>query len=63
MATKKTKSYRELQAELDAVLGELQSSELDIDMALDLYRKGNTVLAELEAYLTNAKNEIEQLKK
>jgi exodeoxyribonuclease VII small subunit len=62
MATKKSKTYHELQAELDAVLQELQSSELDIDKVLTLYRQGEAVLAELDNYLTHAKNEIEQLK-
>ncbi len=62
MATKKTKSYRDLQTELDNVLSELQSAELDIDRALTLYKQGQTLITELETYLTNAKNEIEQLK-
>lgn len=63
MATKKQKSYKELQSELDAVLGELQSAELDIDKALTLFKQGQALIAELEDYLTHAKNEIEQLKK
>ncbi len=61
MTTKK--SYRELQAELDKVLGDLQSSELDIDKALGLYKQGQKRIVELEKYLKTAKNEIEQLKK
>ena len=63
MATKKQKSYKELQSELDEVLSELQSAELDIDKALTLYKQGEVLIAELEDYLTHAKNEIEQLKK
>lgn len=62
MATKKQKSYKELQDELDAVLAELRSSELDIDKALDLYKQGQKLISELEDYLSHAKNEIEQLK-
>ena len=62
MPSKKQPSYKDLQAELDRVLGELQSSELDIDQALTLYKRGQTLLTELETYLKNAKNEIEQLK-
>jgi len=61
MAT--TKTYRQLQDELDQVLDQLQSAELDIDRALELHKKGQKLLTELEAYLKNAKNEIEQLKK
>ncbi len=63
MTTKKQKSYKELQSELDEVLGELQSSELDIDKALTLFKQGQTLISELEDYLNHAKNEIEQLKK
>ncbi len=59
--TKKT--YRELQTELDDVLSQLQSAELDIDKALELYKTGQKLIEQLEDYLQNAKNEIEQLKK
>lgn len=61
MATKK--SYRELQGELDEVLAELQSAELDIDKALELYAKGQKLIEQLEDYLQHAKNEITELKK
>ena len=57
------KSYRELQAELDDVLEQLQSAELDIDKALELYKKGQASISQLEKYLQTAKNEIEHLKK
>ncbi|HUP26632.1 MAG TPA: exodeoxyribonuclease VII small subunit [Candidatus Limnocylindrales bacterium] len=59
----KQKSYRELQAELDGVLEELQSAELDIDKAMGLYKTGQKLIKEAEDYLQNAKNEIEHLKK
>lgn len=59
--TKKT--YKDLQTDLDDVLGELQSAELDIDKALDLYKKGQKLIEQLEDYLKNAKNDIEHLKK
>ena len=60
MGTKK--SYRELQSELDDVMMRLQSAELDIDEALTLYKQGQKLVADLEAYLETAKNEINQLK-
>ena len=56
------KTYKQLQTELDEVLEELQSAELDIDKALDLYKRGQKLIAQLEDYLQNAKNEIERLK-
>lgn len=57
------KSYRELQAELDKVLDELQSAELDIDKATGLYKEGQRLIKKLEDYLQTAKNEIEHIKK
>lgn len=57
------KSYRELQDELDEILLQLQSGELDIDKALKLNKAGEKLIAELEAYLAVAKNEIIHLKK
>lgn len=60
MGTKK--SYKLLQGELDEVLEQLQSVELDIDKALILHKEGEKLVAELEQYLTNAKNEIEHIK-
>lgn len=57
------KSYRDLQTELDKVLDELQSAELDIDKALGLYKEGQGLIKQLEEYLQTAKNEIEHLKK
>lgn len=59
--TKKT--YKHLQAALDDVLSQLQSAELDIDNALELYKQGQKLIKELEAYLKTAKNEIDRLDK
>lgn len=61
MAAKKT--YRDLQTELDEVLAELQSTDLDIDKALELYKQGKKLVERLEDYLESAKNEVEHIKK
>lgn len=61
MSTKKT--YKQLQTELDSTLAELQSSELDIDKALELYKQGQKIIKQLEEHLQTAKNEIENLAK
>lgn len=61
MTTKK--SYAQLQEELEDTLLKLQSGELDIDKALLLHKQGEKLVGELEAYLKDAKNEIEHLKK
>lgn len=57
------KSYRELQTQLDTVLDHLQSAELDIDKALELYKQGQNLIKQLEDYLQTAKNTVEELKK
>lgn len=57
------KAYKELQTELDAVLAQLQSAELDIDKALELHKQGQKLIVELEDYLNTAKNQIEHIKK
>ena len=61
MATQK--NYKTLQANLDAVLEKLQSDELDIDEALKLYKQGQVITGELEAYLKNSQNEIKKISK
>ncbi len=60
MTNKKT--YREIQSELDEVLSELQSGELDIDDALKKYERGSHLLKELERQLKMAENKITQIK-
>ena len=57
------KSYKQLQEELDELLEQLQSAELDIDKALILHKEGERLVGELESYLKNAKNEVEHLKR
>lgn len=61
MTTQKT--YKQLQSELDEITEQIQSSELDIDEALKLYKNAQQIIAQLEDYLKNAKNEVEHLKK
>ncbi len=56
------KSYTQMQTELDDVLEQLQSDGLDIDKALDLYKKGQKLVEQLENYLKTAKNKIEHIK-
>lgn len=54
-------SYRELQAELDAVLAELQSDTVDVDEALTLYKKGQELLKKLDARLKAAEHSLKDL--
>lgn len=58
---KPSPSYEELRTELDTILTELQSNELDIDQALKQYERGREVIKQLEAYLETAENQIKVL--
>ncbi|HUC88069.1 MAG TPA: exodeoxyribonuclease VII small subunit [Candidatus Binatia bacterium] len=59
---KSLKNYNLLSAELEAVLVALQSPDTDIDQALELYERGQKVLAELELYLKTTENKILKIK-
>ena len=54
-------SYRDLQAQLDEVLAELQSDSVDVDTALALYKKGQQLVAKLDSRLKTAENTIKKL--
>lgn len=57
----KKQSYQSLSQELDQLLAELQSGELDIDAAIAAYEKGQKLIAQLQEYLKAAENKIEQV--
>lgn len=56
------KSYKQLQAELDDVLEQIQNEELDVEEAIKLYEQGEQLIKELETYLKTAENKIKKLK-
>jgi exodeoxyribonuclease VII small subunit len=57
----KRKSYQELTIELEGILTQLQSGELDIDAAMKAYQKGLELIGELEQYLKTAENTIRKV--
>lgn len=57
----KKQSYQSLSQELNQLLAELQSGELDIDAAIAAYEKGQKLIAQLQEYLKAAENKIEQV--
>lgn len=59
----KVKTYKELREELDEIVSQLQSSELDIDEATKQYERGMKLVQELEVYLKDAEVKIEKVKK
>ena len=54
--------YETLKAELDAIMLELQSEDLDVDKALKHYQRGLELVRTLEAYLKTAENKVRELK-
>ncbi len=61
MSTKKP-GYEELRRELDTILDDLQSGSLDIDQALEKYKRGLELVKQLEKYLDTAENTVRELK-
>ena len=55
-------NYHKLNEELDKILDELQSEELDIDEAVKKYERGQKIVSELETYLKTAKNKVTKVK-
>jgi exodeoxyribonuclease VII small subunit len=54
--------YETLKNELDSILDDLQSGSLDIDQALEKYKRGLELVKELEKYLDTAENTVRELK-
>jgi exodeoxyribonuclease VII small subunit len=52
------KSYRDLNNELEAIIDKLQSSDLDVDEIIQYYKKGISLINDLEKYLNTAQNKI-----
>lgn len=51
MTAKAKKTYQELKNELESVLEQLQNEDTDIDQAVELHKKGQKLIKELEDYL------------
>lgn len=62
MAQKKAASYQEMNKELESLLSDLQSSDMDIDEALKAYERGMELVKELETYLKTTENKIIKIK-
>lgn len=62
MADKKSINYQVLSAELEAILGRLQSGELGIDDALEQYEQGMKIIEDLQKYLKQAENKVTKIK-
>jgi exodeoxyribonuclease VII small subunit len=56
------KNYRDLKAELDGIMTELQREDLDVDAALKHYKRGQELIKQLETYLKTAENSLSELR-
>jgi len=63
MVQNKVKNYQVIKEGLDDVLLKLRDENVDVDEAIDLYKKGQGLIIEMENYLKTAKNEIKEIKK
>jgi exodeoxyribonuclease VII small subunit len=59
MANKEKKTYQELKRELESILEQLQHEDTDIDKAVELHKKGQKTLKQLEEYLGKVGKEME----
>jgi exodeoxyribonuclease VII small subunit len=55
-------SYRELRQELDSIIAQLQSDDLDVETALALYARGRQITDRIINYLKKAETIIRELK-
>jgi exodeoxyribonuclease VII small subunit len=57
MAEKK-RTYQEMKRELDDIIARLESDDIDIDEAGELYKKGQKLAREIEKYLEKIKSDL-----
>ncbi len=55
--------YTKKERELEEILADLQSPSLDVEASVEKYKQGLLIVEEIEKYLKNTKNKIEELKK
>jgi exodeoxyribonuclease VII small subunit len=58
---KQTIDYQELSNELDHIIASLQANDIPIDEAIKLHGRGEQIITELEKYLKQAQNTIQQV--
>lgn len=57
-----SKTYNQLQKELDQLMTKLQDDELDIDEAVNTYQAATAIIADMQKYLKTAKNKLSKVK-
>lgn len=50
--------YKTMMAELQSLLSDMQGEELDVDLAIQKYERGQQLIVELDDYLKTAENKL-----
>jgi exodeoxyribonuclease VII small subunit len=54
-------SFRQMRSDLDNIILSFQSNELDADEALELYKKGQALIKQIDEYLKKSENTVKKL--
>lgn len=55
------KSYKELQEELNMIISELQSEEIDLDEAVIKFEQATKITKQIKQYLETAENTLKRV--
>lgn len=61
MATKNSKSYRELNERLAEIMAWFEGEQVDLDQAVEKYAKAMDLLDKMETYLKTAENKVRKI--
>ncbi len=56
------RTYKQIIEELDNVISELQSENVDLDKVIELYKKGQSLTNALEQYIKRSENIVKEIK-
>ena len=56
-------SYAQLMLELNELVGQLETPDIDVDEAIKLYERGLELTKQLDSYLTEREHTLSSLKK
>ena len=57
------KDYSDMQNELNEIVNDLQSGNIDVDDAMKKYDRGQELVKEISEYLKNTENKITKINK
>lgn len=54
-------NYQTLSAELEGIVAKIQDPDIEVDQAVELYKQGTKLIAQLEKHLAQAENTLAKL--